>query len=156
MDYTGILIDIRKIIRSIDMESKRIEKAYGISIPQLLLLNHLNVAEDMRASQKVLTQSLNLNPSTVSGIVERLELKGLVARLASHKDKRISYIALTAKGADMLKSTPELLQEKLSKRLSGLPEAEIIKIHESLQKLIHLLEIQDDDAAPMLTRENPI
>ena len=36
--YSGIMISIRKIVRAINLESKRIEKDYGLSIPQLLTL----------------------------------------------------------------------------------------------------------------------
>ena len=54
MNYTDILTQIRKIIRSVNLESKRIEKEYGISIPQLLCLNYLNGRDDYKATHKEL------------------------------------------------------------------------------------------------------
>ncbi|MDA0701150.1 MAG: hypothetical protein O2965_02170 [Bacteroidetes bacterium] len=74
MDYTDILINIRKIIRSINLESKRIDKQYGISIPQYLCLNFLNTREIFRATAKEISIHLNLNASTVSGLTMTLHV----------------------------------------------------------------------------------
>ncbi|KRO66753.1 MAG: hypothetical protein ABR84_00460 [Cryomorphaceae bacterium BACL21 MAG-121220-bin10] len=74
LDYTDILINIRKIIRSINLESKRIDKQYGISIPQYLCLNFLNTREIFRATAKEISIHLNLNASTVSGLTMTLHV----------------------------------------------------------------------------------
>ncbi|MFB0939010.1 MAG: MarR family transcriptional regulator, partial [Urechidicola sp.] len=117
MKYIEILIKLRKIIRSINLESKKIEKELGISIPQLLVLQYLSDQNDYRAFAKDIKEYINLNASTVSGIISRLESKSLVAKLPKPNDKRATYIILTAKGADLLYKYPPTLQEKLSKRL---------------------------------------
>ncbi len=38
MDYKEILIQIRRIVRSINLESKKIQKDFSVSIPQILCL----------------------------------------------------------------------------------------------------------------------
>lgn len=68
MHYREIVTDIRKILRSINLESKRIQKEFGISIPQLLCLTRLGHEEGYQATHKQLTEYLNLNSSTVTGI----------------------------------------------------------------------------------------
>ncbi len=73
MNYTDILTGLRKIIRSVNLESKRIEKQFGISIPQLLCLNFLHSQAGFQASQKEIKDFLSLNASTVTGIINRLE-----------------------------------------------------------------------------------
>ena len=100
MNYAEILINIRKISRSVNLESKRLEKEYGISIPQLLALNYLREQNNFLASHKSIKDFLKLNASTVTGIITRLEKKGLVAKLPRLQDKRVSLITLTAKGAE--------------------------------------------------------
>ena len=50
MGYLEVLIKLRKIIRSINLESKRIEKKYSISIPQLLALQYLAQQENFQSS----------------------------------------------------------------------------------------------------------
>ena len=74
--YSGIMISIRKIVRAINLESKRIEKDYGLSIPQLLTLKFLEEKTEYKSPMKDLKEHLSLNASTVSGIVARLESKG--------------------------------------------------------------------------------
>lgn len=90
MKYTDILIRLRQIIRSVNLESKRIEKEYGISIPQLLCFHFLNEKENFQASHKEIKDFLKLNASTVTGIINRLEKKGFVARVPKKGDKRVN------------------------------------------------------------------
>ena len=151
MKYTEILIKLRKIIRSINLESKKIEKELGISIPQLLVLQYLSDQNDYRAFAKDIKEYINLNASTVSGIISRLEVKALVAKSPKPDDKRAMYIILTAKGADLLYKYPPTLQEKLSQRLEKLTAAQIEELDRNIELLTIIMEVEDIDAAPLLT-----
>lgn len=151
MKYTDILISIRKIIRSINLEGKRIEKEYGISIPQLLCLNYLNEKENFQAAQKEIKEFLQLNASTVTGIIKRLEHKGLVARLPKQKDKRLGLIVLTAQGKSVLERSPEPLHEQLTLKLKQLSQEDLGKLQDSFDTIISFLNIEDIDAAPIIT-----
>lgn len=156
MDATEILINIRKLVRSINIESKRIQKEYGISIPQLLTLSYLNNSKGFQATHKDIKDFLSLNSSTVTGIINRLEKKGHLARLPKKDDKRVTYIALTSKGAKLLLNTPKLLHEKLELKLESLPEEQAKALKDSLVLLIDMLDIYDIDASPLLVVEDPI
>ena len=156
METTDILIQIRKIVRSINLESKKIQKEYGVSIPQVLCLNYLRSASSFQATQGEVKRFLNLNSSTVSGIIYRLEKKGLVARLPKSGDKRVVNIALTSAGDELISSMPSLLHEQLSAKLETLQESELTKIEESLDKLVSLLDIQSVEASPVITIEGNI
>lgn len=156
MVYSDILIKVRQIVRSINIESKKIQKSYGVSIPQVLCLSYLQNAPDYQASQKEITKYLNLNSSTVTGIIKRLEKKGLLARLPKTGDKRVAKLALTSTGDTLLKNIPPLLHERLKGKLEKLNPQEITKIKASLDTLIKLLEIDDIEAAPLITFEDDI
>ena len=156
MDITEVLITIRKIVRSINLESKKIQKEYGVSIPQVLCLNYLHASPNYQSTQGEIRHFLNLNSSTTSGIIDRLETKGFLARLPKQGDKRVVNIALTSKGANLLKNVPPLLHEQLSAKLKLLPEAKLTQIQEGLQILIALLDIGGIDASPMITNEDLI
>lgn len=153
METTDILIKIRKIVRSINLESKKIQKEYGVSIPQVLCLNYLHEAPNFQVTQGELKQFLNLNSSTVSGIVNRLEKKGLLARLPKSGDKRKVNIALTSAGDELIGSMPSLLHEQLSDKLNTLNASELMRIEESLDVLVRLLDIQSVEASPVITIE---
>ena len=151
MEYIEILVKLRKIIRSINLESKKIEKELGISIPQLLVLKYLSDQIDYRAFAKDIKRYINLNASTVSGIISRLESKGLVAKSQKANDKRAIYIILTAKGAELLHKSPSTLQEKLSKRLKKLTKTQIEELDRNIELLTLIMDVEDMDAAPLLT-----
>ena len=124
METRDILIKIRKIVRSVDIESKKIQKEHGVSIPQVLCLNFLRESDNYQTTQGELRKFLNLNPSTVSGIINRLEKKGYLARLPKTGDKRVVNIALTSAGDKLLSTMPSLLHEQLSEKLLQLSDEE--------------------------------
>ena len=130
MNYTEILIRIRQIVRSINLESKRIEKEYGISIPQLLCLNFLNNQQSYQGSHKDIKDFLQLNASTVTGIISRLEKKGLVARLPKKLDRRVGMISITAAGVSLLQQTPEPLHDLLSVKLKKISPEKLQQLQE--------------------------
>jgi DNA-binding MarR family transcriptional regulator len=156
VNYLDVLIDVRRIVRSINLESKRIQKDFGISIPQLLCLGYLSRCEDYQSTHRELTKFLHLNSSTVTGIVNRLEKKGFIARLPKKQDKRVTYVALTSLGYKVLEETPDLLHEKLAKKLTDLPDEKVETIKASLQLLISALGISDVDASPVITIEDSL
>ncbi|MCB0837366.1 MAG: MarR family transcriptional regulator [Bacteroidetes bacterium] len=153
MDYTDILTKIRRIIRSVNLESKRIEKEYGISIPQLLALNYLKTRNNFQASHKEIKDYLQLNASTITGIISRLEKKGLVARLPKQNDRRVGMITITARGAELLGKTPAALHERLSIKLQTVAPEQLQKLQDSFDTIINFLEIEDLEAAPIFTDE---
>lgn len=151
MDTTEILIKIRKIVRSVDIESKKIQKEYGVSIPQVLCLSFLRESNNYQATQGEIREFINLNSSTVSGIINRLEKKGLLARLPKSGDKRVVNIALTSAGDKLLGPIPSLLHEQLSEKLQKLEQSELDKVEESLETLVRLLDIEQVEASPLIT-----
>ncbi len=156
MNNTDILIKIRKIVRSINLESKKIYKDYGVSIPQVLCLNYLKNSPDFRSTQKELSSFMNLNPSTVNGIVNRLESKGYIARLPKKDDKRKTYIILTSKSSSLLQKIPLLIHERLSENLKTLSPKDAETINDALDLLIDYLDIGSIDASPVITFEDEI
>lgn len=151
MDYTEIVIAIRRLIRAIDLDSKKSQKETGLSIPQLLALIFISKQTDYQTTQLELRKHLNLNSSTVTGIVSRLVNKGYLARLPAREDKRATRLAITHEGLAILKVSSPLLQEKLTNRLSKLEDQKLDEILSTLKFLISLLEAEDIDASPFIT-----
>jgi DNA-binding MarR family transcriptional regulator len=156
MDTTEILIKIRKIVRSVDIESKKIQKEYGVSIPQVLCLNFLRDSKNYQSSQGEIRKFLNLNSSTVSGIINRLERKGYLARLPKSGDKRVVNIALTSAGDTLLSKMPSLLHEQLSEKLAQLDAGLLQQVEKGLETLVTIMDIEKVNASPMLTMEEDL
>jgi DNA-binding MarR family transcriptional regulator len=151
LDSTSILINIRKILRSVNLESKRIQKEYGISIPQLLTLNYLSNQPEYKATHKEVSKYLNLNSSTITGIISRLEKKGWIAKLRHTTDKRISYVILTALGQKLLQNTPQLMHEKLAHKFESTSQEHMQELQRAFDLLIDFMGIEDLDASPLLS-----
>lgn len=155
MDYTDILIPIRKIVRSINLDSKKIQKECGLSIPQILALTFLNRAPNFQCTQLELRKFLELNSSTVTGIIRRLEKKGFVAKLPPQGDKRATRLSLTSSGLTVLEKAPPLLQEQLVDKLAALPIEKFNIVQQGLEILVEALGAEDLDAGPILTIPDP-
>ncbi|MCB0478913.1 MAG: MarR family transcriptional regulator [Crocinitomicaceae bacterium] len=151
MDYTEIVISIRRLIRAIDLDSKRSQKETGLSIPQLLSLSFISKQPEGQTTQLELRKHLNLNSSTVTGIVSRLVEKGFIARQPAKEDKRATRISITKDGIRILNISSPLLQEKLTKKLSQLPDEKLEEIQKNLTFLIQVLEAENIDASPFIT-----
>lgn len=156
MDSLEILVMIRRIVRALSIESKTIEKEYGLSIPQFLCLGHLEKSPGYQITQKQLKPLLNLNSSTVTGIINRLEKRGFVARLPKSGDKRVTHIVLTASGIKLLEEAPNVLHDRLTRKLDSLSDDQKKMVFESLQIITSAMEIKDMDAAPVLMSDTSI
>lgn len=156
MEALDILIDIRRIVRSINLESKRVQKDFGISIPQLLCLGHIDRAVNKVATHGELMKLLSLNSSTVTGIINRLERKGLLKRLPKTGDKRLTYIGITSDGTAIVNQSPDILHNQLIAKIKALPLESQQQIKESLGIIVNAMDIGQLDASPMIAINEPI
>ena len=145
MKSTDIIISIRKIVRSVDLESKRIDKQFGVSIPQLLCLSFLQNQDVCRATPKQIKNHLQLNASTVTGILKRLLIKGFIYKVDNPQDKRAPYIVLSVAGERLLNMSPELAHEKLQKKLNKMSVDELNQLKTALETISKLMEINESD-----------
>jgi DNA-binding MarR family transcriptional regulator len=146
-DYR-ILQSLRKIIRAVDIHSRKLADGHDITAPQLVCL--LAVVEKETSTTKELAQRVHLSPCTVVGILDRLEKKGLVKRLRDTVDRRVVNVMATAAGRTLANNAPSPLQEGLADALKRLSEMEQATIALSLERIVDLMEARDIDAAPIL------
>jgi len=143
-----ILQALRRIIRAVDIHSYKLASQYNITGPQLACL--LAVQEQGPLTSAKLAKKVYLSPSTLVGIVDRLEEKGLVRRNRDSRDRRLVYITITSVGEQLVAAAPSLLQDTLANALVELPELEQVSITKALEKLVDLMEARHIGAAPVL------
>ena len=90
-----------------------IASEFELSPPQVMALRHLDPSEPRPMSE--LACALQCDNSNVTGIVDRLEDRGLVKRHAAAHDRRVKMLVVTERGAE--------LRARLSARLDTAPEA---------------------------------
>ena len=143
-----ILQGLRKIMRGVDIHSRKLVATHDITAPQLICL--FTLAEEGPLTQKQIAERVFLSPSTVVGILDRLERKALVLRARDTRDRRRVNVTATAGGKRLVEFAPSPLQEGLARSLTNLPEIEQATIALSLQRIVDLMEIETLDAAPIL------
>ncbi len=144
-----VLTALRQITQAIDIHSRFLEKNYAVTVPQLIVLRTIQRHQSMAVGGVAAAMSLSI--STITGIVARLEKKGLLARSRCEEDKRRFLLRLTADGERFLLSAPPPLQETFLNRFDHLENWEKHMVLGSLQRLVALMQARDIDAAPILT-----
>jgi len=111
----------------------------GLTVPQTALMRA--VVFDSGVSLKDLSRQLSLAHSTVSGIVDRLETRGMLARRPDPDDGRICRIYPAPAVAEYMRTRfPALTQGPLQAALRRAKPGERNTIEQALRRLRQLLE----------------
>jgi len=143
-----ILIALRKIIRAIDLHSKQLVQKFGLTWPQLLVLQSIAKNESVTATE--IAKFARLSNATIKDILDRLEKKKFIIRERSHADKRRIYISLTELAYKTLEKAPPVLQERFVKKLEELEPWESTLLLSSLQRIASMMEAEELEAKPVL------
>jgi DNA-binding MarR family transcriptional regulator len=118
--------------------------AMGITYPQYLVMSALG--EEGAMTIGATAGRLSLESSTVTPLVKRLELAGLVTRRRSQVDERQVQVELTAAGRALL-ARCDCLAETLIKR-SGMTRGEVDVLNERVRALRDALSDARGGAKP--------
>jgi DNA-binding MarR family transcriptional regulator len=94
------------------------------------------ILRDRRLRTSELAQYLGLEKSTMTGLVDRAEKRGLMARAASEDDGRAIDVALTKEGMKLTERLHRELQEALSPLTQRLDAADQRKLQQLLERML--------------------
>lgn len=143
----SIIDNLRRVFQAITEYSKIAERSTGLTGPQLWALKILATASPMKVSD--LARQMYLRPSTVVGILDRLEGKDLVTRTRSLADRRAVDLYLTEKGRELAATAPEVAQAMLVKGLTALTEEEFSTVEEGMKQMVKMLGAEDIIPQPL-------
>lgn len=146
-----ILRALRRIMQAVDIHSRKLAGQHKITTPQLVAL--LAIVERGPLTPTDIAGEVHLSNSTVVGILDRLESKGLISRERSTVDRRLVYISATDEGRALVASAPSPLQDVFANALRELPEMEQMAIALTLERIVDLMAAKHLDATPVLTHE---
>lgn len=144
-----VLLALRRITRAIDLHSRSLIQKHGLTGPQLVILHTLSNMGEVSISG--LAKAISLGQATVTGILARLEVKGLIFRRRSDTDKRVVLVGTTTSCSRLLESAPPLLQESFLEQFTRLQDWERSLLLSSLQRVVAMMEASSLDATPILT-----
>jgi len=143
-----ILNAIRQIIRAADIDSRKLTSEHQITAPQLMCL--MAVVEKGSISATGIGKRIYLSPSTLVGVLDRLESKGLIRRVRNPDDRRLVWVTATDQGRELVSKTPFPLQYSLGKALQHLDEGAREQIAACMEHLVELMGAGEIEPAPML------
>ena len=132
---------IRKLMQAGEIYTKELNRKFNVSAPQIATL--LALFEEGSMSPSQIAKKIMVKASTVTGIIDRLEQKGLVVRLRNSPDRRIIMIELTEPGRKLAENAPPPIQQKILQGLQKLDKTEREEIIQSLTKLTEMIDAQD-------------
>jgi DNA-binding MarR family transcriptional regulator len=147
-----IIDNIRRVFQVVNELSKLAEKETGVTGPQLWAIRTISEFGPLKGAD--LAKRMYLHPTTVVGILDRLEASGLVQRTRSKIDRRVVEIELTEQGKDLVATAPEVFQGQLVKGLESLPAEKLLKIYDGLEELVGILGAKE--VAPRLMFSNEV
>lgn len=96
----GAVLDFMRMLWAVDhalqSTSKRMEASFGLTGPQRLVVRIVGRFPGIAAGR--VAEILHVHPSTLTGILKRLELRGTLQRKPDPRDARRALLTLTAKG----------------------------------------------------------
>ena len=99
----------------------RIGTAHDVSIIQIRLLG---VLRDREPGMMELAKFLNLDKSSVTGLVDRAERRGLVQRTTTPDDGRAIRVSVTENGRELIAEVTGEIEREIHSLVQGLSDSE--------------------------------
>jgi MarR family transcriptional regulator, organic hydroperoxide resistance regulator len=133
----GPVLDFMRLLWAIDHQlssvSKRMTKKLGITGPQRLCIRLIGRFPGIAAGE--LADALHVHPSTLTGVLKRLETRGLVVRKPDPADKRRALLELTAKGRSFDQQRAGTVESAVRHALARMPEWQVTAARDALSTL---------------------
>ncbi len=133
-----VLVALRRIMRAFELRSRNLMLDFGLTGPQLAALQAAAQNETVTAGG--IAREIHVGQPTVTGILDRLERRGLVERARGQQDRRKLDVRVTEEGRRVLQRAPSLFQDQFCHQLRQLAEWERTQILATLQRIAAMME----------------
>jgi DNA-binding MarR family transcriptional regulator len=132
---------MRRISNHVSGEFARSLQAHQVSVAEWVVLRIIHEHEQPTPGQ--LAEAIHMTRGAISKIVEKLEMKGLIARETSAEDGRVQWLSLTREGARLLPRLAALADLNDECLFGGLAPGERERLWQLLVKLTELHHLRD-------------
>ena len=140
-----IVGSIRKLVRAVYLDSQKISRQFGLTGQQSQVLRLLLNGGSMSSAD--LSRLMYVTPSNMTGIIDRLERKGLVERIRKEGDRRVALINLTEAGKKLGKEIPDPIEKRLINELIDLDKDHVQFISMAMNQILDLIDVKDVEEA---------
>src|SRR5262249_31909808 len=122
------------LVHGLDVRSKWMERNLGVTGPQRLVGRMVGRQPGIAASESA--TNLDLHPSTLTGILSRLEQRGYLVRDVDPSDRRRARFRLTPRGTRIDRERKGTVEATVRRVLSRASAAQMANTEDLLQQLI--------------------
>lgn len=126
------------LTHALEVRSKKMAKLLGVTGPQRLVIRLIGQTPGLAAGD--IAHTLGMHPSTLTGILARLEQHGLIRRAIDGKDRRRAQFDLTASGKRIDRERKGTVEAAVRRALSRASPTVIANTAELLERLVAELE----------------
>jgi DNA-binding MarR family transcriptional regulator len=136
-----IVWSVRRLVRTVYLDSQKISKRYGLTGPQSAILRSLCHNGPMSSAD--LSRTLFVTPSNITGIIDRLEKKRHVERIKKQGDRRVALITLTESGKELSKTLPDPIMKKFIAELADLEPEDVQLLATAMNQILNLIDTEN-------------
>jgi len=130
-----------ELVHALDVRSKRMAQTLGVTGPQRLVIRIVGQKPSQTASE--ISQMLGKHPSTLTGVLARLEARGLIDREIDAADRRRARFTLTAGGKKIDRERRGTVEAATRRALSRLEAPAVEALLAGIGVLVEELERDD-------------
>ena len=138
---------IRRLYRAVYLDSSKMSRQFGLTGAQSGVLRNLFAHGALSSAD--LSRKLYVTPSNITGVIDRLERKGLVERIRKVGDRRVALITLTESGEELSKLLPDPIEKKLISELADLDLEHVQLLGMAMNQILNLIDTKGVEDAPM-------
>lgn len=128
-------------VHALDVRSKRMMSSIGVTGPQRLVIRLVGQMPNQTASD--IAAMLGKHPSTLTGVLARLEERNLILREIDEADRRRARFTLTAAGKKIDRERRGTVEAATRRALGRVPAQDIETTLALVAKLVEELERDD-------------
>jgi DNA-binding MarR family transcriptional regulator len=132
-----------RLVHALDVRSKWMERNLGVTGPQRLVLRIVGQSPGISAGE--IAETLDLHRSTLTGILARLQERGMLVRTGDPADRRRATFRLTAHGASIDRERRGTVEAAVRRTLARSSHEEVECTEAMLARLVTELERLDPD-----------
>lgn len=132
-----ILRTLKRVKGAIKQNIENEFKEFKLTGPQGMLIGILTKFGEMKISD--LSEKMGISNSTVSGIIDRLEIQGYIKRSRSTEDRRVVMVNLTKEFREESKGKFKAIHDHMSSIINSATDEELDKVLTGLQTLEQLI-----------------
>lgn len=129
---SGVADAITSTYKTLLRESEELLSKEGVTLAQFQALRCVAKGS---IPMKEISEKMSVTRANITGIVDRLESKGLVKRTGYHRDRRATIVQLTPKGTAMQQRVSSKYRAFIQNSLEVLTEEEQRNLRDTLSKL---------------------